>query len=578
MLVLLIFSSCGRTTEEGNSYLKDINDEISKLHESIQYVDVIYRRESNKYKQSNDDLYLIGSKYIQFFNNYHNHKAEKLKQIPLAYELLKLNNGRYEYISIICNFHLALLVEYTSPQQSMQFINEAIKIDEEEGRNFFLPHTYHMKGRLLYDKQDYHGAISYFQKALENLDKSDILYRASMHNNFGMCYDKINKTEIAIVEARKAVKLLEKKSKLNSQERYYTFRFKGQLGYYLYKVKNYNAAEKLLIEELEFHTQHPEYVRDVIPPAKRLIDLYSITRQHDKIKNIITVLINIEADLADTSQKIQANEIIKNYYAYNNNLEKLKLVSQKLDLLHRKLEKERFNNFNKVSSTLNSYMIQSIDKKYSEQIGTYQRKIKQLISGLIISAVVILIIIKSVKSKNKRESIIVENERKIFQQNQKIYEQDLLFHKQKIENLVLNLNLKMEMEKFFLDNLKELKNLRMGNRDSEKVIKELYQKLNNLMQINKKNYPIIDDSSEEHKEFMKNLSQKFPQLTQQELKFCAYIKLNLSAKEISLLENITEGSVRVYKTRIKVKLGLQKAENLNNYMTEMSWSIIHENR
>ncbi|KXH85890.1 helix-turn-helix transcriptional regulator [Chryseobacterium kwangjuense] len=49
---------------------------------------------------------------------------------------------------------------------------------------------------------------------------------------------------------------------------------------------------------------------------------------------------------------------------------------------------------------------------------------------------------------------------------------------------------------------------------------------------------------------------KFPFLTTQEKKFCVYYKLNLSSKEISLLEGVTEGTVRVYKTRIKNKMGI----------------------
>jgi DNA-binding CsgD family transcriptional regulator len=34
--------------------------------------------------------------------------------------------------------------------------------------------------------------------------------------------------------------------------------------------------------------------------------------------------------------------------------------------------------------------------------------------------------------------------------------------------------------------------------------------------------------------------------------------MNLSGKEISLLENFTVGSVRVYKAKIKSKIGIEK--------------------
>lgn len=65
---------------------------------------------------------------------------------------------------------------------------------------------------------------------------------------------------------------------------------------------------------------------------------------------------------------------------------------------------------------------------------------------------------------------------------------------------------------------------------------------------------------------MEKLSQQFPSLTEQELKLCAYFKLNLSSKEVSLLEGITSGSVRVYKTKIKSKMGLGKEQKLDDFL------------
>ena len=42
-----------------------------------------------------------------------------------------------------------------------------------------------------------------------------------------------------------------------------------------------------------------------------------------------------------------------------------------------------------------------------------------------------------------------------------------------------------------------------------------------------------------HEEFLKRLKTAYPDLTPRELKLCAYLRLNISSKEISLLMNIS---------------------------------------
>ncbi|WP_131707559.1 helix-turn-helix transcriptional regulator [Chryseobacterium angstadtii] len=174
------------------------------------------------------------------------------------------------------------------------------------------------------------------------------------------------------------------------------------------------------------------------------------------------------------------------------------------------------------------------------------------------------IIICIIKNISKKEKEIVEKEKIILTKNKKILEQDLKRQEEKITNLHLNLNLKIETEKTFLENIRKMK--KSKNIDAEQMITDLFLKINNLIQIDKKNYDLINESSLENRQFIQKLSERFPSLTNNELKFCVYYKLELSSKEISLLENITEGSARVYKTKIKTKMDIGKESDLNTYL------------
>ena len=58
-----------------------------------------------------------------------------------------------------------------------------------------------------------------------------------------------------------------------------------------------------------------------------------------------------------------------------------------------------------------------------------------------------------------------------------------------------------------------------------------------------------------HPNFFEELQSKYPTLTQNEQRLCAYFHINLSTKEIATLLNIDPASVRRAKTRLVKKMG-----------------------
>ncbi len=70
-------------------------------------------------------------------------------------------------------------------------------------------------------------------------------------------------------------------------------------------------------------------------------------------------------------------------------------------------------------------------------------------------------------------------------------------------------------------------------------------------------------------DFFKNLKDKHPNLSPNDLKLCAYLRLNLSSKEIAQLINISPKSVEVKRYRLRKKLALATNKNLTNYILNM---------
>ncbi len=65
-----------------------------------------------------------------------------------------------------------------------------------------------------------------------------------------------------------------------------------------------------------------------------------------------------------------------------------------------------------------------------------------------------------------------------------------------------------------------------------------------------------------HDNFFKRLKEKYPQLTPADLRLCAYLRMNLSSKEIAPLLNISVRGVEERRYRLRKRLDLSSDTNL----------------
>lgn len=72
-----------------------------------------------------------------------------------------------------------------------------------------------------------------------------------------------------------------------------------------------------------------------------------------------------------------------------------------------------------------------------------------------------------------------------------------------------------------------------------------------------------------HENFFKRLRGKFPELTPKDQKLCAYLRMNLTTKEIAPLLNISVRGVEISRYRLRKKLGLNSEVNLVAFILEV---------
>lgn len=552
----ILLNSC-KSSDEGNKYFSSIDNELTvDVRSNPKELKKLYSRELQKYNKTKDKIFLLSSEQIEIALT-----DNEEKKIVMLYKLMQLNDNKYEYISIMCNKSFAAYFEKSSPAIAVKYINHALEISEKTQEKYLLPHILHFKGRVLYNDKKYQVAINHFNRALDlHKEKKEILFVASMYNNLGMCYAKMKNIDLAIEKVIIGINILEEKKELNSDEYFFLNYMKRILADYFIEKKDYKKAEKLLREILNFSLKNNIFPMTILC-VKRLSGIYKKDPlKTDERKKVINQLISIEYKLKKVLPKIDLNEVTFEYHNDINDVENIKKTSEKIINLYNSYKKIAKMKSDIKSDIIHSFIVKSVDRE-----NEFQKKRNILLTFLILLLLLILLLtsVYLIKLKKRKEEMILI-EKEISRSQKMVLEQDIQLQKEKIKNLHLNLNLKTETERAFLENLKKIK--RSKDINVEDVLKDLQFKINNLLLIDKKNNDFIDQSFIENQIFMDKLSSKFPALTDQDLKLCVYFKLNLSAKEISLLENFTVGSVRVYKTRIKSKIGLSKDDNLNLYL------------
>jgi DNA-binding CsgD family transcriptional regulator len=72
-----------------------------------------------------------------------------------------------------------------------------------------------------------------------------------------------------------------------------------------------------------------------------------------------------------------------------------------------------------------------------------------------------------------------------------------------------------------------------------------------------------------HEQFMKTLKDNYPDLTPSDLRLCAFLRMNLSSKEIAPLLGISVRGVENHRYRLRKRLNLDADSNLTEFMIKL---------
>lgn len=96
---------------------------------------------------------------------------------------------------------------------------------------------------------------------------------------------------------------------------------------------------------------------------------------------------------------------------------------------------------------------------------------------------------------------------------------------------------------------------------------EMQRILDSYLKIEDKTFEIQMD--ELHQEFFRKLKELFPDLSNNDLRLCAYLKIGLNSKEIAEILNIQPSSFYISRSRLRKKLKLKPEEDLYSFLNEV---------
>lgn len=104
---------------------------------------------------------------------------------------------------------------------------------------------------------------------------------------------------------------------------------------------------------------------------------------------------------------------------------------------------------------------------------------------------------------------------------------------------------------------------------TRKDLKDLENDLESKF-IKQNNWELFKTSfTQVHPDFFSNLLKIYPTLTKTEIKFCTYIKINMSSDQIRSILNISKEGIKKSRYRIRKKMNLLRDESLENAITKI---------
>ncbi len=431
----------------------------------------------------------------------------------------------------------------------------SLRIAEQLNDKNFIFQTYHNLGVLKDRLQQFDEALEYYFKALGYYEKN--IYKTSAKNlqyQYPVIYNSIGN----IYETKKDYK---------TSEEYY--------------IKAYNLAKnsdnevfgvitnnlgKLEIEMGNLDKAY-SYLNESIEFRKRINDQFGIAKSYVFLALYYKEKKNLMSAIECANKALEISQKTKTFLTSQNAFMMLSEVYELIPDYQKALY--YYKQYKFLSDSLLN------DKKYNEiarlqlqydyEIANKEKEVKDqkvrfrlifVSSSLLLGLIILSLLFFLSKSRNKR--IRLEKEK---------LEKDMLIKNKELTTNVMYMLKKNELIDSITQRLLALKGkFTDDNRESiQKIIFDLQSITDHEVW---EEFELRFQSV--HEDFYKNLKARFPDLTPSEIKLAAFLRLNMTSKDIASITGQSINSLETARYRLRKKLGITNQEvNLVNFLLNL---------
>ena len=297
-------------------------------------------------------------------------------------------------------------------------------------------------------------------------------------------------------------------------------------------------------------------------------DAWCLTGQYAKAIELLNSALEMSRKTANLRSQMKAANFLSLAYEKRGDFAKALEMQKLFKTLHDSIiSNEKVQNTTRLELQY-QYEKQQKENQLREEIVLAMAERKKLIfmiiSGILLFSFVILFLLnRNQRMKMKQGEIIQESlelERKNLVMEKQQLQMELEFRNKELSTHVMYLLRKNEFISSIINKLLTVKRSMVGPENDawiQDILREMQSNVDNTV------WGEFELRFQQvHEDFYDKLREKYPDLTPNEIKICAFLKLNMTTKDISAITFQTVKSIQVARNRLRKKMGINRDENL----------------
>lgn len=522
---------------------------------------------TDKYYEIGQAHTLIARGYFQegLFHQALQHHVEALEQYRKLNDSLKIA-GAYQNLGE----DYRLLYEAGN---AVKYYLKALQIYEKGGHTDKIASIHNNIGITQRNTGGYQEALKSFNKALDYTGNDSLnLFRTMVLNNIGNVYLNLENYEKA------------------SQYHLKALRIRRKIGN-AYYISGSLLNLALIKHNTKAYPEALDYFQEVIEISKEIKDSYTLALAYYSMGN--SLLKSGRADSASAAlnkafeiAKPQGNLLLlTEIYGLLADVAQKKGSSQQA--LEYELQKYRYQdtiNQKEKDQELARLQTQFQTVQKEREIELLQKENElaavwrnMLLSGLLLAVVIIFLIFWIFRIRIRKKKVILKKQAELHQKREQLRNVELEKVQLKEQQLQMELDYKsrqltthtlniIQKNKMFEELQGKLHELGNANGQRTSKLHEINRFINYSLDIDRDWEEFRSYFDQVNNNFFIELKQNYRELSPADLRLAALVKLNMSIKEAAAVLNISPGSVKTARYRLRKKLSLPKDTDLNDFL------------